>query len=312
MNRRTVAVLILLASGLGEGCARNDAGLTPAASGIFLAQEQWSAGGSNGVVMRTPRIRIFTNVPPGVLRSRLPATLEYTLAGIDRFWPGHPDPEPELEAVVYASLSEWRQAVARRFGIEPGEGLNYGAATSRGIALLHDIGPDGTLRLAAHEIWHAYAQRVLQSPLPTAMDEAIACYVEGLRWEPDADGPMLSPASNPIRRQHLALLASRGRLGSLAEHLAADPHDLAHSAAGLDDYYARAWNLGLLLLDSGDVGLKKGVQRLLEDARTGTLDSAAHVAGGEMLAWLSERYFNRSPAEMEEIWLRSAMRAIGP
>lgn len=312
MKRRTVAVLILLASGLGAGCARNDAGFKPGASGIVLAEERWSAGGSHGVVMRTPRIRIFTNLPPGELRSRLPPTLEYTLAGFDRFWPGHPDPEPELEAVVYASLSEWRQAVVRRFGIEPGEGLNHGAATSRGIALLHDIGPDVTLRLAAHEIWHAYAQRVLLSPLPTAMDEAIACYAEGMRWESGAAGPTLSPAFNPIRRQHLALLASRGRLGSLAEHLAADPHDLAHSAAGLDDYYARAWNLGLLLLDSGDAGLKKGVQRLLDDARAGTLGLSANPTGGGMLTWLSERYFDRSPAEMEELWLRTAMRSLGP
>ena len=286
--------------------------LTPRTSGIVLSEETWSAGGPEGVVMRTPRVRLFTNLPSGELRRRLPATLEYTLAGIDRFWPGSPNPEPELEAVVYSTLAEWRLAVVRRFGVEPGEGLDHGAATSRGVSLLHDIGPDATLRLAAHEIWHAYAQRTLRSTLPTAIDEAIACYVEGMRWEVGAPGPTLSADSNPIRRRHLASLVERGEMGSLAEHLAADPDDLAESARGLDDYYARAWNLGQMLLDAGDAGLKRGVQRLLKDAQAGAPAFGLHADGDDLLAWLCERYFDRTPAEMEETWLRTAGRLVGP
>lgn len=277
------------------------------ASGSLVRMEgPWSDGGVDGRVYVTPRVRLFTNVSSRSLRTRLPVVLEYTISGFARFWPEGNLPDVELEVVVYESYEEWREAVKRRFGFEPGEGLGRGAATAGGISLLHDIGEGLTLVLAAHEVWHGYAQRVLVRPLPVGIDEAIACAVEGM-FLPDLPTPVYR--DNPWRAtQFWEFLASGEELGTLADHLGSRPHDFAHDTVAFDAYYARAWCLGMMLFDSGDLMLERGVRQLIADSRVGKRTIDASGSGEEILEQLGTRYFERRPEELEDLWQRTAQR----
>lgn len=275
---------------------------TDAGHALVRSEQRWSAGGAGGRVLRTPRVRLFTTLEDGPLLERLPVTLEHTITGFGRFWPDAPELDHSLDVIVYASVEQWRRAVRDRFAIEPGRALDSGAATSGGVSLLHDIGDELTLRLAAHELWHAYKQTTIGRGFPTAIDEAIACYVEGMRWDGASMAPVLSPWSNPVRQRRLRALVRDGRLGSLAEHLAGNPHELVDSAEQLDDYYARAWALGLTLLASDDVQLREGVARMLGDARRGV-----HLRGmlqSEPDSWddLCGRYFQQRLEELDIKW----------
>lgn len=279
-----------------------------ASHSLVRFESGWSGGGVDGRLYVTPRVRLFTNVSSRSLRMRLPIALEHTISGFSRFWPGAL-PDVELEVVVYDTFDQWRQAVEDRFGVQPGEGLGRGAATSRGVSLLHDIGEEATLRLAAHEVWHAYAQRVLVRPLPVPIDEAIACAVEGMRWEHAA--PTLSFVSNPARAAHLRRLIAEGRLGTLAGHMGEGPHELSDDAALLNDYYARAWCLGVMLLDFSDVAMDRGVERLIAEARVGRQAIDAPVSGEALLEQLGFGYFERRPEDLEDLWRRTARRLAG-
>lgn len=289
-----------------SGCGGRTILPTAQPTSLVVSQGRWSAGGAQGVAIRTPRVRLFTNVENQEMRDKLPIVLEHTIAGFERFWPDCPDPDPELEVVVYADIDQWRVAVKRRFGIETGDGFRYGAGTLGGVSLLHDIGLDWTLRLAAHEIWHAYGQRVLKTPLPVAIDEALSCYAEGMRWEQGAEAPALAPRNSPMRRMNLGALVAGGGLGMLADHFADSPHDLINTMFGMDHYYARGWCLSIMLLDSGDAMLKSGVARLLEDARRGTPAWTPGAPGEIQFDQLCEHYFERTPEEMEALWQKTA------
>ncbi|MCL4222329.1 MAG: hypothetical protein KJZ65_13270 [Phycisphaerales bacterium] len=306
MRARALACVCTAALAL-VACRGRDS-LRHVSHSLVRFESGWSGGGVDGRLYVTPRVRLFTNVSSRSLRTRLPIVLEHTISGFSRFWPG-PPPDVEIEVVVYDSFEQWRQAVEVRFGVQPGEGLGRGAATSRGVSLLHDIGEEGTLRLAAHEVWHAYAQRVLVRPLPVAIDEAIACAVEGMRWE--AAVPTLSYGSNPARAVHLRRLLEEGRLGTLAAHMGDGPHEMSDDAARLDDYYARAWCLGVMLLDSNDVRLDHGFERLVTDARMGRRSLEGAGSGGALLEQLGVRYFEQRPEDLEILWQRTAHRLAG-
>lgn len=302
MRRRALACTVVVVSALA-GCGGRET-VRHGSDSLIRLEGPWSGGGVEGRVYITPRVRLFTNVSSRSLRTRLPVVLEYTISGFARFWPEGNLPDVELEVVAYDAHDEWRSAVEKRFGFEPGEGLDRGAVTAHGVSLLHDIGEDLTLRLAAHEVWHGYAQRVLVRPLPVGIDEAIACAVEGM-----ADSLTPSYRNNMYRRMQLQMfLGSGSGLGTLADHLGSSPHDVAGDAYEFDAYYARAWCLGMMLLDSDDLMIERGIKRLIADSRVGKRTIDASGSGEEILEQLGSRYFERRPEELEDLWQRTAGR----
>ena len=128
-------------------------------------------------------------------------------------------------------------------------------------------------------------------------------------WEGAA--PTLSYTSNPARAAHLRRLIDERRLGTLAMHMEHGPVELSGDAALLDDYYARAWCLGIMLLDSDQVAVERGLKRLIADARVGQRTVEATGSGREMLEQLGSRYFERHPEDMEDLWQRTARRLAG-
>lgn len=258
------AALVIVAAALAACAARRDSAppsveSPPAVAGIES-------------VIETPHVRLVTTLGEGDLRRDLAPLLEQCVASFIAMTPG--GREPVIEVRFFDTESAWRGAVQaharRRLGrtLPLGSGLSRAAVTIEGTSFLFDIGGADALRLAAHEAWHAYAYRALESPLPLWLDEALACRAEGFYWDTTAQTAILRASANPTRRAHVRRLLDAGRLGSLEDHLRADPTKLTDSRRALDDYYARAWILGVVL---DDARLADSLADTLGRAARGTL-----------------------------------------
>jgi len=213
-------------------------------------------------------VRLIAPSASVVFRAQLLRVLEASTRRFATQIPG--GPEPVIEVHLYESESAWREAVAARLpaGMHLGRGMRRGALTIGGVSYLFDIGGHDALRLAAHEAWHAWAQRGLHDRLPLWLDEALATRAEGLYLPPGGGNLIFDPGANPTRRSHLRRLIDSGRLGSLADYLHSDPARLTDSAHALNEYYARAWVFGLLL---GERDFRPRLGRALDRASRGTL-----------------------------------------
>lgn len=238
---------------------------------------------------------LHTTPPADELDRRVAALLEQSVRSFIDLVPG--GPEPVIEVHFFASESAWREAVQahaqRRLGqlLPLGSGLRRAGVTIEGTGFLFDIGGEDALRLAAHEAWHAYAFHAFDPPLPLWLDEALACRAEGFYWPPDAAEPFLGAAANPSRRAHARNMVAAGRLGTLEAHLRADPAKLTHDRRAIDDYYARAWMLGLAL---DDPGLADRLAFALQRAARGTLPER----NGDGVALI----LGVTPVELEARW----------
>lgn len=257
---------------------------------------------SGEMVIETAHVRLVTTLPDNELRRDLPALLDQSVASFIALSPLVP--EPVIEVRFYTSEAAWREAVQaharKRLGrpLSLGSGLSRAAVTIEGTSFLFDIGGRDALRLAAHEAWHAYAYRAFDHKLPLWLDEALACRAEGFYWDTGTQTAMLRPAANPTRRAQLRRLLDAGRLGSLEEHLRMDPGKLTNDRRALDDYYARAWLLGLTL---SEPSLEPRVSVALDRAKRGALGG-----GGDSVA----RTLGITTAELEANW-RHLARTLG-
>jgi hypothetical protein len=232
---RCRAAVIVLSLGFA-GCSGQR--VLPAATPVVDSGDQADA---------TEHVRLYAPSASGQMRGDLLRVLDTSTRRFVALIPG--GPEPVIEVYLFESEAAWRTAVSARLpaGVHLGRGMSRGAVTIGGASYLFDIGGHDALRLAAHEAWHAWVQRALHSRLPLWLDEAFATRAEGLYLPPGEGEPIFDARANPTRRTHLRRLLASGRLGSLEDHLGSDPAQLTDSVRALDDYYARAWVLGLLL-----------------------------------------------------------------
>ncbi len=242
---------------------------------------------TGGPVSGSEHVRLYAPSVSGQMRGDLLRVLEASTRRFAALVPG--GPEPVIEVYLFESESAWRQAVSARLpaGVVLGRGMSRGAATMGGVSYLFDIGGSDALRLAAHEAWHAWAQRALRSRLPVWLDEALATRAEGFYLPPGGGEPIFDSCANPTRRSHLRRLLASGRLGSLEGHLSSDPARLTDDPRALDDYYARAWVLGLLLEDADlaervSGALERGVFGMPSGGADAPLVAAAGVSTDDL------------------------------
>ncbi|MBX3323634.1 MAG: hypothetical protein KF757_11650 [Phycisphaeraceae bacterium] len=294
------------------GCASLRPATPLPTSTLTTTQSPWTYQGRPGVAISTPRVQLFTTLPPGLLRDRLPIVLEHTISSFDRLYITPPVLTHRVEVVVFHDVALWRTALSQRFGVSYALDLDRGAATSRGVSLLHDVGTADTLRLAAHEVWHAHAQLVLRRQLPTAIDEAIACWAEGISWDESIALPVRRARDNPARKHHLRNLLQSDHLGSLHDHLAQQPERLTSSPAAMDAYYTRAWVLGLLLIESGDAHLHNSLATLIAESHKHQPPSGQPPTPITSSLWW-ETNFGRSLTEIDNLWQQfAALLAFTP
>ncbi|MFG0327119.1 MAG: DUF1570 domain-containing protein [Phycisphaerales bacterium JB037] len=289
-RRRVVCgVWPIVAGVLLSGCSGSyefDAGPTDAradslgaASEPFdpvIRREAWTYAGRPGRVFETAGYRIFTTESRALLQQRIPAFLERALIRYTTALGDLPRPEAKLETYILASRREWELLTRELTGprAETYLKVRAGGFAEQGRALLFNIGWRNTFSVASHEGWHQYTQRVFRAPLPIWLEEGIAAYMEGYRWDSRSpELPVFLPWANVERFDRLRAMVDAGRVIPLRQLLGNRPQDLLSiydNEAALD-YYSQVWALVHFLREGEGGRHRAGLEQLLQDAASGAL-----------------------------------------
>jgi hypothetical protein len=293
-RRRAIAALLPLAvAGCGgpKTTAPTKPSATPAPSstpnlGVRSADaasiEPWKFGAVPGAVLRTEHYRIYTTVGDGVMRDRVVVFVEEALNHYRSALAPLPAPPIKLDVYLMASRTQW-VSVTRALMAEQAEMLvkiPRGGYAARGIGVYFDIGLYDTLAIAAHEGWHQYTQRAFAEGLPVWLEEGIATYMEGHRW--NGAEPQFVPWANLQRFDQLRKAAASHQLQPLESLLEARPQDyLDQTGETVLTYYAQLWALVHFLNEGAGGRYSKSLQEAVLDAAGGGLARRLVLRAGD-------------------------------
>ncbi len=273
-------------------------GTLPPSAPIVLDQtisiEPWRYAGAEGSVIRTAHYRIYTTAHAPSLRDRAPGFLEHALAHYRTALGPLPLPAARLDTYILSNRSQWNTLTKQLMSDQAEMLLRIprGGYASRGVGVFYDIGLFDTLAIAAHEGWHQYTQRTFREGLPIWLEEGVASYMEGHRWE--GPTPRFLPWANIQRFDALRSAHSKGSLMSLRRLLESRPADFLDSADdGVLTYYAQLWALVHFLNEGSGGRYTAPLKALLADA-----------AAGGVLRTVSER--------LGKIAARGLLSRVGP
>ncbi len=248
----------------------------------------WAFEDKTGQLITTPHYRLYTTTDQPMILERMPAFLEAALAHYRSSLSDLPEPPAALESYLLANRPQWARVTQRLMGTraEPFLRIQRGGFATQGQAVLYDVGIRDTFSLAAHEGWHQYTQRTFQAPLPTWLEEGIASYMEGFRWDPKTSEAIFQPWNNLERFEQLRQTHAAGQLMSIRELLSTSPQQLLGAGrlkqSGADaalTYYAQVWSLVHFLREGADGKYRERFASLLNDAAKGTLNDRLTAAG---------------------------------
>lgn len=244
---------------------------------LVLGTEPWTFAGRTGRMIRTPSYRLFTTVSDPFIADRFPRFMELALSQYTTALGNMPRPANAMDTYLLANRPQWVDAAGALLGENDTayKQIQRGGVTMNGRAVLYNIGGRDTFAVAAHEGWHQYSQTVMKEPLPVWLEEGIATYMEGYRWDRADRGRVLFlPWCNAERFDQLRSASDRGKLLSLAEVLNSSPQEqLAYGDDRALTYYAQVWAL-VHYLREGDAGdHANGLAAALNDAHAGRLSS---------------------------------------
>lgn len=287
----------------GTGVKQTSAGDGTLSAAVFRGSEvrslePWSFNGAPGKIITTDHFTIYTTETSNAITDRVPKFLEvamrhYTTA----FGAGEAlqPPQGKMESFMMGNRQQWKEITLTMLGKQGAEMLNItaGGFAVGGRAFLFDIGIASTFFVAAHEGWHQYTQRTFAEPMPVFIEEGVATYMEGHRWD-GADVQFL-PWANLERFEQLRTASIGGRLMSIRELIETSPQRLIKEPGDAAvTYYAQLWSL-LHFLNEGDGGVYRlPLQRLLRDAQAGKLSQtvAAQLTMNERGGMLARRQGN--------------------
>lgn len=260
-------------------------------SPVILSTETWTLEGRPGQLITTPHYRLFTTVDKSFLLDRLPGFVEAAMRNYTAALGPLPPPPGSLETYLLANRPQWTR-VTQRVMADQAEvylRIQRGGFAAGGKAILYDIGPRDTFAIAAHEGWHQYTQSTFKTRLPTSLEEGLATYMEGFRWERGSGAmtPTFLPWANLERFEQLRDAAADGQLMPLDLILRSTPQELLKDdqSAALT-YYAQVWAL-IHFLNEGEGGrYREPLRMLLNDAASGALLGKVRAAYGPRAASL--------------------------
>lgn len=264
-----------------------------------LATTPWKFGHTDGTLITTPHFRLYTTIKDPLYQRLLVQVLE---AAHDRFAAlngSHAAPGL-MDCYVFGTRPDWELFTRLRMGSNAPVYLQISAGgyCQEGVFAGYDIGRDSTLSVVAHEAFHQYSWFAYKDRLPSWLEEGLATQSEALAWE--GATPRFEPKLNDRRRAALRAAVREKRLWKL--------EDLTTTHAGrvvqksqkqVDAYYAQLWAL-VLFLEQGKY--RPGLQRLLADARQGTLSQS--LAGTGLSQRDIQRYTERWNQTAGPLYLR--------
>jgi hypothetical protein len=242
---------------------------------VILATAPWTFESREGSVIETASYRIMTTATRTTLVERVPAFMELALNHYTTTVGDLPRPNEQMESYILGTRPQWARMTQRVMGNDADMYLRIqrGGFSSGGRAILYDIGPRDTFAIAAHEGWHQYTQKAFRNMLPTTLEEGMATFMEGFRWNPDQmDRPLFLPWANVERYEQLRQAERAGKLIPLDRLMRSTPQNLmADDPDSALIYYAQVWAL-IHFLNEGEGGkYQNGLKLLLSDAAHGRL-----------------------------------------
>ena len=234
----------------------------------------WKDGGDNGVVVRTPHYVLRLSLREEPFRDRMPDFMETCFTAYASALGTIPAPVEPLEMYVFGERGLWEKWTRKKLGrdAEIYIGLGKGGYTTDSVSVLYDIGRFDTQTIAAHEGWHQFSQQTLQHPLPTWLEEGIACYMEGTRLSRDGGPSTFRPWRNFERWSELREAVRADELSPLGELLDGTPQEyLQDGKNSLLTYYAQVWALVQFLRDGESGKYRESFSQLIQDAASGKL-----------------------------------------
>lgn len=259
-------------------------------------------------MFRTPSYRVFTTTTRESILDRLPVFVEMAGAHYRSVITPLPAPALALDTYVMANRPQWERVVTQLLGSQSSliAGMDRGGFTLAGRSILYEVGDDDTFTLLAHEGWHQFTQATMRDQLPIWLDEGLATYMEGHRW--NGGVPVFTPRDNPDRLDSLATACRSARIVPLAELVRSTPQDWI--AKGDDwplAYYAQVWALARFAAD--DVTRREALANILSLASRGELrrelsrrigDRAAGIAMSSRTgSAVLDAFFDRDTARLE-------------
>jgi hypothetical protein len=255
------------------GAVAADPNVLPA--NVVLSVEPWTYESKDGKIISTLSYRILTTVSKTSLTDRMPMFLETALIHYTTALGPLPRPDGAMETYLMGTRPQWARMTQRFMGEQAETYLQIqrGGFASGGRAILYDIGPRDTFAIAAHEGWHQYTQKAFKNPLPVTLEEGVATYMEGFRWDaPGSDKANFLPWSNWERYEQLRQAERNGKLVPLDKLMRSTPQELM---AGDPDnalvYYAQVWALIHFLNEDGGGQYSKALRAMVSDAANGRL-----------------------------------------
>jgi len=268
---------------LGAAPNAEGVGTVEATPGI-LSDDPWSFGEVKGNVVRTEHYRVYTTERNSVIKSRMLVFVEYALAHYRTALGPLPAPPQRLYTYLMDNRPQWERLTQRLMGDQANEltRIQRGGYAFNGVGVYYDLGLFDTLAIAAHEGWHQYTQRTFRSPLPVALEEGIATYMEGFRWsQQSADAPRFLPWANFERFEQLRRDTAAGRLVPLAVLQQSTPQEIiAENPDRALTYYAQVWALIHFLNEGDDGKYAPALRSMLRDAAEGQLIPKVRAAHG--------------------------------
>lgn len=242
----------------------------PASVSAVISATPWSFAGAKGQIVRTAHYRIFTTEREAILMGRLPGFLEAALTHYRTAITPLPAPALRLDTYLLDTRPQWVNLTHQLLGARADRFLQIqrGGYATGGVGVFYDIGPFDTLAVAAHEGWHQYAQRAFRDRLPIWLEEGVATYMEGHKW--DGAEPLFLPWANLERFDRLRAAADNGDLLPLDRLLATAPQEAgAASGNALITYYAQVWALVHFLAEGNGGAYRPALNAILDDAAAG-------------------------------------------
>ncbi|MFT5422707.1 MAG: hypothetical protein ACI89L_000472 [Phycisphaerales bacterium] len=277
-ERRLAASRAAMAAPTGSATSRN---------GVVKDMEAWSFERTPGRVFETSNFRVFTTLDDSELLDRLPAFLEGSLIRYRTSLGELTKPTDKLVTYAMGTRPQWAALTRRLMGPQAGLYLQIarGGYAANGKGVYFDLGPRDTLAVAAHEGWHQYTQATFAEPLPVWLDEGLATWHEGFRWDRHA-GALFLPWSNPQRFDRLRQVVEGDRVTPMTELLDTRPQDLiATSNDQTLDYYAQVWALIHFLVEGDDGAHRAVVETMLQEAATGGVYQRVLDAFGQAVTY---------------------------
>ena len=234
---------------------KSSAGAVAGYPPLVLSIEPWDPPvdvGPEGQLVTTPHYLLHSTLEDGWLSEKIPAFLETALLHYRTAITDLPVPNEPLKTYVLGERRQW-QAFTRM--ILPGESglylsLGKGGYTTEGLAVLYDIGRWDTLCITAHEGWHQYCQNNFKEMLPAWIDEGIATYMEGCRFDRSSEVATFLPWRNFERFNELRNCYRRGMMYPLFDIISRSPqYFLEQGQEHLLSYYAQVWVLTQYLME---------------------------------------------------------------